>query len=74
MGKTFKYYCPKCHYEVYTSGELASGFFVVVEPFICKDCNELTDVAVGIIGQKMRKDELPKDEEIEFNKCTNCNS
>ncbi len=45
----------------------------VLEPHICKDCNELTDVFVGKFGEKFEKNNYPKDE-FEYYKCEHCGS
>ena len=47
MGSSHIFKCNKCGYEKESSGALDWGFRAVVEPHICNDCNELTDVIVG---------------------------
>ena len=45
---TFK--CNKCDYDVESSGNLYHGFFGSVCPYICNDCNIVTDTMVGRYG------------------------
>ena len=61
---TFK--CNKCDYDVESSGNLYHGFFGSVCPYICNDCNIVTDALVGIQGMEYPKEwiENPKGDEV----------
>ena len=48
MSYTFK--CNKCDYNVESTGEVSVGMQAVLSPYICNDCNIITDVMVGMSG------------------------
>lgn len=45
----------------------------VVEPYICNNCKELTDVLVGEYGHKIKKSDLTDDKK-DYYLCSNCYS
>jgi len=53
MGESFTCKCSKCDYSKESSGKLDWGFVATVEPHICNDCHELTDVIVGEHGDRL---------------------
>ena len=45
---TFK--CNKCGYDVESTGDLSYGIESALRPYICNDCNIVTDTMVGMYG------------------------
>ena len=74
MGTSYTFTCNKCGYQVESSGKLDYGMLAVVEPHICRDCNELSDVVVGTYGHKTDKKGIIADAELNYYKCCNCKS
>ena len=76
----------KCDYDVMSSGGLDWGMRAVVRPYICNDCNIVTDVLVGLHGKEYPREllehpdsnEIPgfarleDEEKQEFYTCTEC--
>ena len=56
MGTQYTFKCNKCNYCVESSGKLDYGMQYVVSPYICNDCNIITDVIVGMQGQSYPKE------------------
>ena len=73
MGTKYIFRCHKCGYEVKSFGKLDHGRMAVVEPYICNDCNELTDVLVGEFSHKFANNDLPDDGN-DYYSCSNCKS
>ena len=48
MGTRYTFKCNKCGYDVESTGDLDYGFHAVLRPYICNDCNIVTDAIVGI--------------------------
>jgi len=74
MGQSYTFKCYKCAYYKESSGKLDCGFLAVVEPYICNDCHELTDVLVGEHGEKFPIQTLTKEKLKEFYNCGECKS
>ena len=88
MGMSCTFKCNKCGYDVVATGDFDYGMVAVVRPYICNDCNIVTDALVGIQGMEYPKewienpkgDEVPDfviedilDEEYSFYTCEECN-
>jgi len=73
MGSSYTFTCTNCGYQAESSGKLDSGMMAVVEPYICNNCNELTDVLVGEFGYKIDKSDLADDKK-DYYLCSNCSS
>ncbi len=84
MGTRYTFKCNKCGYDVESTGDLDYGFHAVLRPYICNDCNIVTDAIVGIQGMEYPKewienprgDEVPEfvlEEKDDFYTCEECN-
>ena len=88
MGTSCTFKCNKCGYNVVSTGDFDYGMVAVLRPYICNDCNIVTDSLVGIQGMEYPKkwienpkgDEVPDfvleavlDEEYSFYTCEECN-
>tara|TARA_B100000579_G_scaffold223643_1_gene182991 strand:- start:713 stop:1066 length:354 start_codon:yes stop_codon:yes gene_type:complete len=62
MGMRYRFQCNKCDYNVESAGDESMGMQAVVSPYICNDCNIVTDAMVGMYGDTYLKDwfENPK--------------
>jgi protein-arginine kinase activator protein McsA len=47
---------------------------VTVEPYVCNDCQELTDVQVGLRGKVYQREKLTAKQKKEFYRCGMCQS
>ena len=47
MGRTYKWFCKQCGYEVSMSGGCDRGFFSITETFHCKKCKKLMDLGTA---------------------------
>ena len=56
MGAIYTFKCNNCSYDVESCGNLDYGLFVVWRPFICNDCNIVTDTLVGEQGMEYPKE------------------
>ena len=63
MGMSYTFKCNKCDYNVESTGEVSVGMQAVLSPYICNDCNIITDVMVGMSGDVYLKEwfENPKE-------------
>ena len=52
MGQWHTFVCPNCNYEKECSSGLDRGFYAEVKPMVCKECNELNNVAIGEFDDK----------------------
>ena len=50
MGMSCTFKCNKCGYDVESAGDLSYGMEAVLHPYICNDCNIVTDAIVGRYG------------------------
>ena len=50
MGTRCTFKCNKCGYDVESTGDLSYGMEAVLRPYICNDCNIVTDAIVGMYG------------------------
>ena len=50
MGMRCTFKCNKCGYDVESTGDLSYGMEAVLRPYICNDCNIVTDAIVGRYG------------------------
>ena len=84
MGTSYTFKCNKCNYSVESSGKLDYGMQFVVSPYVCNDCNIVTDVIVGMQGLYFPKEwfDNPKKHDIpeymvemrdQFYTCEKCN-
>ena len=84
MGTSYTFHCSDCGYRFESTGKTSSGMQYVVRPYICKDCNILTDVCVGMYGESFLKEEFNKSNKKLFStymkenmdtffKCEECN-
>ena len=84
MGTSYTFKCNKCDYDVLSTGDLDYGFFAVLRPYICNDCNIVTDALVGREGREYPKEliENPEGNDIpglvllekdEYYTCEKCN-
>ena len=85
MGTLYTFKCNKCGYDVESSGDFDFGMHAVVRPYICNDCNIVTDVLVGQQGVEYPKEQIenPKGDEAskfllfedkdEYYTCEKCN-
>jgi len=56
MGSFYTFKCNKCDYDVESTGNLDYGMIAVLRPYICNDCNIVTDVLVGGEGREYPKE------------------
>lgn len=73
MGSSYTFTCTNCGYQEESSGKLDSGMMSVVEPHICNDCNEITDVLVEEYGHKIDKSDLANKKK-DYYLCSTCSS
>lgn len=66
MGTLYTFKCNNCNYDVESTGDFDFGMHAVVRPYICNDCNIVTDVLVGKQGMEYPKEliENPKGDEV----------
>ncbi len=66
MGAIYTFKCNNCSYDVESCGNLDYGLFGVWRPFICNDCNIITDTLVGQHGVEYQKEwiENPKSDDV----------
>ena len=66
MGIRLTFKCNKCGYDVDSTGDLSYGMEAVLRPYICNDCNIVTDALVGIQGREYPIEwiENPKGDEV----------
>ena len=50
MGRRYTFKCNKCGYNVESTGNLSCGMEAALCPYICNDCNIITDTMVGMYG------------------------
>jgi hypothetical protein len=74
VGTSYLFRCNHCGYAVESSGQLDFGMLAVVEPYICSDCKELTDVLVGVRGEVFPFDKLSAKQKRELYRCDKCKS
>jgi hypothetical protein len=82
MGTKFSFECPACDYSVVVSAGVDFGMVAVVQPMLCSDCQEITDVIIGEEGEiyprqplKLGEPRLYLTKHIdsdEFYVCSNC--
>ena len=76
MGTMSFYKCKKCNYEVEIVAGYDFGMIAVLETYICKDCNIITDVEVGEHGIKILKKDIKNsqfnNDYKDFYKCNKC--
>ena len=84
MGSIYTFKCKKCSYNVESSGDFDFGMHAVVRPYICNDCNIVTDALVGKYGREYPKEWIdnPKGKDVpdvvsvmkdSFYTCEECN-
>ena len=56
MGTSCTFKCNKCGYDVESTGDFDFGMVAVVRPYICNDCNIVTDALVGKYGMEYPKE------------------
>ena len=74
MGSAYTFSCKKCGYTADSCGKLDWGFHAVLEPYVCSDCKELTDVLVGEYGKKLPHLDISESFRKESYVCSECNS
>lgn len=52
MGNLIKFTCGHCGYSAEVSGGKGYGMNAIVQTMICKNCNELVDILIGLCGRK----------------------
>ena len=60
MSVLVRLQCNKCSYYVSTTGKSGLGMEYSSHPYKCNDCNIVTDVTVGIMGQTYNKEDFIK--------------
>ena len=63
MGTSCTFKCNKCGYDVQSTGDFDFGMVAVVRPYICNDCNIVTDALVGEYGKEYPKESFENPEE-----------
>jgi DNA-directed RNA polymerase subunit RPC12/RpoP len=62
VGAIYTFKCKKCSYDVESSGDFDFGMHAVVRPYICNDCNIVTDALVGQQGVEYPKEQIENPE------------
>ena len=60
MSVLAKLNCNKCDYSYLTTGVSGLGMEYSSYPYICNDCNIVTDVTVGVFGRAFNKEDFSK--------------
>ena len=51
MGTSYGFKCPECGKTLFSPTGRSCGMMAVVQPMICRDCNEVVQILIGEFGK-----------------------